>query len=303
MSLTSRGSLLILLAAAALSPACRGSRDDERQRVEAFRRQHEADFDKQYVPLSALYFLKPGENRAGSAEGNDFVLVSAPAEFGVFVLGSDDSVRFTPAAGADVRLNGQPVVGEIALADDGTGKPDELQVGHATMWVHRSGLRRTIRVRDPEGPVAKHFAGYHWFDVDPHYRVTAKFIKDPAPHEVKVPNIFGDEETYTTEGTVEFTLDGQSITMRPMTTRPGRLYFIFKDGTSGKETYHTARFLYADLAPDGTTVLDFNEAYNPPCAFNPYTTCPLPPKQNQLTVRILAGEKAYTGPPPETVAH
>jgi uncharacterized protein (DUF1684 family) len=71
------------------------------------------------------------------------------------------------------------------------------------------------------------------------------------------------------------------------------LYFIFKDGTSGKETYHTARFLYADLKEDGTTVLDFNEAYNPPCAFNQYTTCPLPPKENQLTVRILAGEKDY----------
>ena len=82
-----------------------------------------------------------------------------------------------------------------------------------------------------------------------------------------------------------------------MTTRPNRLYFIFRDGTSGKETYETARFLYSDLRSDGTTVLDFNQAYNPPCAFNPFTTCPLPLPENRLTVRILAGEKAYPHPP------
>ena len=94
---------------------------------------------------------------------------------------------------------------------------------------------------------------------------------------------------------MEFTLNGQVVRLRPMTTRPGRLYFIFRDGTSGKETYDTARFLYSDLRPDGTTILDFNQAYNPPCAFNPFTTCPLPPQENRLKVRILAGEKAYGG--------
>jgi uncharacterized protein (DUF1684 family) len=96
---------------------------------------------------------------------------------------------------------------------------------------------------------------------------------------------------------VEFSLEGKKITLRPMTTRPGRLYFIFRDGTSGKETYETARFLYTNLNPDGTTIMDLNQAYNPPCSFNPYTTCPLPPKENRLTVRILAGEKAYPHPP------
>jgi uncharacterized protein len=98
---------------------------------------------------------------------------------------------------------------------------------------------------------------------------------------------------FTTEGVVEFTLDRQTLRLRAMTTRPNRLYFIFRDGTSGKETYETARFLYADLRNDGTTTLDFNEAYNPPCAFNPFTTCPLPPVENRLKVRIPAGEKAY----------
>ena len=132
-----------------------------------------------------------------------------------------------------------------------------------------------------------------WFPIDEKYRVTGRLIKDAKPQQVNIPNQLGDDQVFTTEGVVEFTLDGQTVRLRPMTTRPNRLYFIFRDGTSGKETYETARFLYADLRSDGTTVLDFNEAYNPPCAFNPFTTCPLPPLENRLKVRILAGEKAY----------
>ena len=106
-------------------------------------------------------------------------------------------------------------------------------------------------------------------------------------------NQLGDEDVETTEGIVEFTLNKETVRLRPMTTRPGRLWFVFRDGTSGQETYATARFLYADLRADGTTVVDFNEAYNPPCAFNPYTTCPLPLPENRLKVRILVGEKDY----------
>jgi uncharacterized protein len=123
--------------------------------------------------------------------------------------------------------------------------------------------------------------------------VTARFITDPSPYDVVIPNLLGDHDTYRTEGIVEFTLNGRTLHMRPMTTRPGRFYFIFKDATSGHETYAAARFLYSDLREDGTTVLDFNEAYNPPCAFNPYTTCPLPPAENRLKIRIPVGGKNY----------
>ena len=119
----------------------------------------------------------------------------------------------------------------------------------------------------------------------------------PAPRQLQVPSLTGDDQTYTTEGIVEFTLLGEPLRLRPMTTRPGRLYFIFRDATSGRETYSAARFLHSDLAPDGTTVLDFNQAYNPPCAFNPYTTCPLPLPENRLTVPIRAGELDYPHPP------
>jgi len=218
---------------------------------------------------------------------------SAPASVGRFVY-QNNRVRFEPRAGAPVKLKNQPVTSPIELrSDGGTAPPDELVIGDLALWVHESGKRRAIRMRDPHGDVARSFAGFRWLPIDERYRVTGRFIKDPAPRTLLVPNQLGDEEVDTTEGVVEFALNGQTLRLRPMTTRPGRLWFTFRDGTSGHETYANARFLYADLRQDGTTVLDFNEAYNPPCAFNPYTTCPLPLPENRLKVRILAGEKDY----------
>ena len=159
--------------------------------------------------------------------------------------------------------------------------------------VHISGQRRSLRIRDPNGPLAKGFLGFAWFPIDARYRVTARFIKDPQPQRLKVLNTYNDVDEYTTEGIVEFTLSGQTLRLRPFTTRPKRFYFVFRDASSGQETYETARFLYADLRDDGSAVLDFNEAYNPPCAFNPYTTCPIPLRENRLPVKILAGERGY----------
>ena len=262
--------------------------------VEQWREKHEADYRKEYVGLAGLFSLKPGTNGAGSASSNDIILPkSTPPLVGRFVL-SGDRVRFEPQAGVKATLKGQAIKGPVELKhDEAKDGPDEIDVAGISMWVHLSGERRTIRMRDPNGEVARSFAGFHWLPIDEKYRVTARFIKDPASRQAHIPNQLGDDQLFTTEGIVNFTVNGEKVTLRPMTTRPGRLYFIFRDGTSGKETYETARFLYSDLKSDGTTVLDFNEAYNPPCAFNPYTTCPLPPQENRLKVRILAGENAY----------
>ena len=266
--------------------------------VEQWRAKHEADYRKEYVGLAGLFSLKPGTNGAGSASSNDIILPkSTPPLVGRFVL-SGDRVRFEPQAGVKATLKGQAIKGPVELKhDEAKDGPDEIDVAGISMWVHLSGERRTIRMRDPNGEVARSFAGFHWLPIDEKYRVTARFIKDPAPRQSHIPNQLGDDQVFTTEGHVEFTLNGETVRLRPMTTKPGRLYFIFRDGTSGKETYETARFLYSDLKGDGTTVLDFNQAYNPPCAFNPYTTCPLPPQENRLKVRILAGEKAYPHAP------
>jgi uncharacterized protein (DUF1684 family) len=264
-----------------------------RKEAEAWRMQHEASYRREYVPLAGLFALKPGPNTAGSAPTNNIVLPkSAPATIGRFVL-TGRNVRFEPQPGARVTMKGKPVASAVALKSDIAEDPDELALGDIALWVHLSGDRLTIRMRDPNSETARSFRGFQWFPIEDQYRVTGRFIKDPAPHDVKAPNQLGDEDTMQTEGVVEFTIGGQTVRLRPMTTRPKRFWFIFRDGTSGKETYETARFLYADLRDDGTTVLDFNQAYNPPCAFNPYTTCPIPLPENRLKVRIPAGEKNY----------
>ena len=261
--------------------------------TEAWRTKHETDYRREWVTIAGLHFLKPGAQTAGSAKGSDIELpASAPATLGRFVL-EGTTVRFEPAAGSAVELAGAPVTSPVVLKDDGGPKADELKVGTVAIAVHVSGERRSLRVWDPDGPLAKGFKGFTWFPIQGDYRVTGRFIPDAQERSLQVINTFGDLDSFKTQGVVEFTINGQTLRLRPFTTRPKRLYFVFKDASSGHETYAAARFLYADLKDDGTTVLDFNQAYNPPCAFNPFTTCPIPLPENRLPIKVLAGEKAY----------
>ena len=263
--------------------------------AQAWRDKHEVDYRRDWVSIAGLFPFKPGRNTAGSGKGQDIELPApVPASLGVFVL-NGIAVRFEPDAKALalISANGKPLTGPIDLKDDAGPNADELTVGDVRMAVHVSGETRSLRVRDPKGPLATGFLGFKWFPIDAKYRVTGHFVKDAQPRALKVLNTFGDIDEYKTEGVIEFKLLGKALHVRPFTTRPNRFYIVFKDASSGHETYEAARFLYSDLKPDGTTVLDFNEAYNPPCAFNPHTTCPIPLKENRLAVKILAGEKAY----------
>ena len=275
------------------SPAVSMSDDTYVETVNAWRAQHEASYRRGYVTIAGLHALKEGANTAGSASTNDVVLpASVPATIGRFVR-KGDHVRYEPAPNSAVLIAGKPVTAPIDLRDDSTPAPDELSIDDVRLVVHPSGDTRSIRVRDPNGAEAKGFLGFTWFPIDTRYRVSGRFVADEKPRKAKVLNTYGDVDEYTTEGVVEFTLDGQTLRLRPFTTRPKRFYFVFRDASSGHETYEAARFLYADLKDDGTSVLDFNQAYNPPCAFNPYTTCPIPLAENRLPVKILAGERAY----------
>jgi uncharacterized protein (DUF1684 family) len=264
---------------------------------EVWRAKHEADYRREWVTIAGLHFLEPGSHSAGSASSNAIVLpLPAPPVLGRFVL-EGDAVRFEPDARATVSLNGKPMTAPATLVDDGASKADELAVGDIRIVVHRSGERKSLRVWDPDGELARGFLGFSWFPIQMDYRVTGRFIPDSTPREMQVVNTFGDRDTFKTEGVVEFTMRGQTIRLRPFTTRPKRFYFVFRDASGGQETYAAARFLYSDLRDDGTTVLDFNQAYNPPCAFNPFTTCPIPLPENRLGVKILAGERAYPAHP------
>jgi hypothetical protein len=302
MTFTQRGGAVA--ATIALTAACGGGTTKENQPApvavespvavnEKWRAKHETDYRRDWVTIAGLHPLKPGANTAGSAASNDIVLpASAPAVVGRFVR-RDETIRFEPAPDAKVLLNSQPVTAPIVLGDDRVPKADELVVGDVRLVIHVSGETRSLRVKDPNGSLAKGFLGFTWFPIDLQYRVVGRFIKDPQPQRIKVLNTFGELDEYDSEGVVEFSLLGQTLRLRPFTTRPKRFYFVFRDASSGHETYEAARFLYADLLDDGTTVLDFNQAYNPPCAFNPYTTCPIPVRENRLPIKVLAGEKAY----------
>ena len=293
----------IAVASLATTIACRGSASVDpaardvtaaTKETETWRAMHEESYRRNWATIAGLHFLDAGTHTAGTAPGNDIVLPASASSprIGRFVL-SGEVVRFEPDAAAQVHIGDRAITTPIDLIDDEADKPDELEAGGVRMMVHRSGRRKTLRVWDPQGEQARGFLGFRWFSIQMDYRVTGRFIRDAAPRDVHVVNTFGDVDTYKTEGVVEFTMQGRTLRLRPFTTRPTRFYFVFRDRSSGEETYEAARFLYSDLRDDGTTVLDFNQAYNPPCAFNPYTTCPIPLPENRLDVKVLAGERAY----------
>jgi hypothetical protein len=268
---------------------------DYAAKVEAWRTKHEQDYRRDYVTIAGLHFFDPGTHTVGSAPDNDIVLsAGVPPTIGR-ISSADGFVRYEPEPGVKVEHEGNPVTGPITLREPGKSDAVELVIGAVRLVVHQSGERLSLRVRDPNGELARGFKGFTWFPLDPAYRVIARFIPDPSSRKLSILNTFNDITTYSSEGVVEFALHGRTLRLRPFTTRPKRFYFVFRDASSGKATYATGRFLYSDLLEDGTTVLDFNEAYNPPCAFNPYTTCPIPLKENILPVEILAGERDYAG--------
>jgi uncharacterized protein (DUF1684 family) len=282
-------------ASPAVSPAPALTPEAHAAKVQAWRDKHEVDYRRDWVSIAGLHFLSPGTHTLGSA-GSSAIVVSpnVPPAIGRLVV-AEGRVRFEPAPGVSIVQKGQPIEDPIVLKEPGQPAAPEIEIGDVRLVIHESGERLSLRVRDPRGELARKFAGFTWFPIDPQYRVVGRFIADAAPRSLRVVNTFDDLDEYKTEGVVEFTLLGRTLRLRPFTTRPNRFYFVFRDASSGEETYETARFLYSDLLPDGTSVLDFNEAYNPPCAFNPLTTCPIPLPENRLPVKILAGEKAYAG--------
>ena len=289
-------SWLWLVAPAVLLPLAGLGEDASYQKeIESWRLEREANLKKDgsWLTVAGLYWLREGESTVGADPENDFVLPegTAPAFVGAFNH-EDGKVSFRAQDGVTVARKGkedQP----LSTAALEPGEKNAIALGKLSMWVHASGPRLAIRLRDLDSPIRKEFTGLSWFPVEPAYRVTAKFTPYPKPKDVEILNMLGDIEKYRSPGIVDFELHGQAIRMEPVLNSDGKLWFIFKDGTSGKQTYPSARFLQAEAPKDGTVVVDFNKAYNPPCAFNPFTTCPMPPKENRLKIRIEAGEKNY----------
>jgi len=270
--------------------------DPYRTEIETFRRQREAKLtsDTGWLTIAGLYFLTKPETTVGSGGDNDVVLpAGTPSRVGTFVLAKDGKVSVTLAPGVrPTLLDGKQFAGG-PIKSDGDGSPDRLVLGDVQVWVHQSGERPAIRVRDKNNHLRKEFTGMKWYPVNEAYRVEGTFEPLDTPEELKIPNMLGDIDTMTVPGHVRFMLNGKEHNMLAVTENDTEFWFIFRDLTSGDETYPAARFLYTARPVNGKVTLDFNRAENPPCAFNAYATCPLPPPDNRLQVRVEAGEKIY----------
>lgn len=250
-----------------------------------------------WLTLVGLHWLSPGDNVMG---GDPEVAVplpekKAPRRSGVLTL-TDGVVTLHPVPDAGLTIGGKPATEQV-LRNDTEENTTTVTLGDLSFFVIKRGDRIGVRVRDKNSPVRTGFKGIAYYEPDPKYRVTATFHEYDKPHTVDIPNVLGSTEPMEVRGNVTFTLDGVEQSLEPVIDDPSdpQLWFIFKDATSGKETYGGGRFLYADMPKDGKVIVDFNQAYNPPCAFTPYATCPLPPKKNWLPVRVEAGEKAFHG--------
>jgi uncharacterized protein (DUF1684 family) len=247
--------------------------------------------DNGWLSLVGLFWLNPG--------ANDVKLPSNPPSVAHVTL-QDGKVTLDPNPA--FTIDGKPVAAPVVLVDDTDPKgPTVVKSGTLSYAaIKRSdvhGDRFALRARDPRSEARTHFKGLDYFPTNSDYRVEARFEPYNPPKKIPITNVLGMVSNETSPGALVFSLGGKELRIDPILEQGEKdLFIIFKDATSGHETYGAARYLYAH-PPDasGRTIVDFNKAYNPPCAFTPYATCPLPPPQNRLPVRVEAGEKTYTG--------
>jgi uncharacterized protein (DUF1684 family) len=248
-----------------------------------------------WLSLIGLHWLKDGKNSIGSAKDNDVVLAKGPAHLGAISLkGGKATIELD--AKADASIDDKKTK-SAELLDDTHEKPTTVAFGTASFYMIDRNGKKGLRVKDSAAETRTHFAGIDSFAIDPSWRVEAKWEAYTPAHSLDIPTVLGTVDKMPVPGKATFTRGGKTYTLLPVLEDKDakELWFIFADRTSGKETYGAARFLYADMPKDGKLVIDFNKAYNPPCAFTPYATCPLAPPENRLDLAVTAGEKKYSG--------
>jgi uncharacterized protein (DUF1684 family) len=246
-----------------------------------------------WLSLVALEFLGDGEWTVGAALDNDVVLISGPDRWGRLVI-EGVQARFQPDSGALLTVDGQALESAIDLTV--AGEQPATRVSADTGWfeVASRGDQLVVRARDSRAETRTGFLGLDYFDFDPDWRVEARWEAHPDGTTIPVANVLGELREQDNPGRAVFEFDGREFALEALAAE-NQLFFILADRTSGRESYGLGRFLYSALPQDGRVVLDFNRSYNPPCAFNAYTTCPLPPPENRLDVRVEAGERRYRG--------
>ena len=249
--------------------------------------------------VAGLFWLDSAQYTVGSAPSNTIVLPSdhTPAQFGTLTR-VDSAFVFDAAAGVTAMVDSTPI-DTVTMADDHSTRPAVLRAGSVTYRVISRGGKLALRVKDSAYVLRRDFKGLEYFPLDTAMRVLAHLVPHATPRTVRILNVIGQAEEYRSPGMLEFMVGGTAYHLAA--TYEGKdttqYFVIFRDATSSSTTYPAGRFMYATPADSaGYTILDFNRAYNPPCAFTAFATCPLPPAENVLRVALTAGEKRYAGP-------
>ena len=267
---------------------------EHRAEIEDWRaRRHERlNSETGWLTLVGMEWLKQGENRVGSDPGMDIVLAGGPGHWGTVILEGDE-IRFSIAEGSDVTV-GESTSGTVPLVADRDGPPTIVQADTLSFYViFRQSY--ALRVRDSQAPTRVNFTGIDNFETDYGWRFESRFVPPEPGETLEVGNVLGQLNPEPVYGRVEFEVDGETYSVVGLGDQDSdSLYIVFSDRTAGKETYGGGRMLYSDGLPeDGRVVIDFNKAYNPPCAFTEFSTCPLPPQENRMPFALRAGEMKF----------
>ena len=285
--------------AAAIATATTGDLQSERTSVEQWRGERVTELTNEtgWLTLVGLFWLSEGPNTFGRAASNTLVLDHpglAPTA-GTFVL-TNGHVTFKANPGSGITHGGQPVT-SLDLVSDAKESPTVASSGTLRFFIIERAGKFGVRVRDVASPLRQNFRGLDYFPINPEWALEARFEPYTPQRHITIVNILGLEEDMVSPGVLVFTHQGQEVRLDTVLDGPDAtdLFVMFADGTSNHETYGAGRFIHVPFAINGKTVIDFNKAYNPPCAFNNFATCPLPPYQNRLKLKVTAGEKKYAG--------
>jgi uncharacterized protein len=304
LSILAACAFMLALAATMVAPALAAKSADWKSDLLAWRVQHAQLLSEPdgWLSLVALDWLRPGNNSFGAASDNQIRLDSpVPAHLGVIQVSGNRVVLAAPSQGfpSALRVDGNPAHPTVLAGDD--ARPVVLTVGTLNLIVIHRGDRFALRVRDSQAPTRLNFHGLHWYAPDPRFRIEARWIPWVPAHQQKIPTVIGTTLDLPAPGLAEFTLDGKTVQLEPVLEAPGekQLFFIVRDATSRTTSYGAGRFLYTGFPSNGldrpgTILLDFNRLENPPCAYTPYATCPLPPARNRLDLALPAGEERYS---------
>lgn len=249
-----------------------------------------------WLTLVGLPWLEPGDNRIGSAADNGIQVEGLPAHLGNVHLHADASVTVTLDPDSGGRIDGEQK-SRATMRDDDHAHPTRVQCGDVGFFLVRRGERVGLRIKHVHADTRENFQGLDYFDYDPSWRIEAQWHPAEPGEVLEMATAIGTLEQHRVAGRAVFERDGERCEVLPVMESPddASYFLVFADQTSGKETYGAARFLYTGAPLDGRIVLDFNQAYNPPCVFTAFATCPMAPPENRLPLRITAGEKTYRG--------